>query len=209
MTRGTHGALRRHGAVTHVLREAARGISRTKGEAMKKNNATEYFHVWRRRAMGALGVLMIAGSALALTAAPAAACNGTGFSTTCLEITCRDDALCDIHVGIDIFMSRQEAEDIIAASPRQELFTVLLLAHDHNNCSQDTSGLTELDIADGWPQAGDGSLSAEFNKTVGRSLLDEDRGSEQDELCAWVILHNKVVGGDFVHYSNVVEDHYE
>src|SRR5689334_4372852 len=45
MTRGIPGAIRRYRTVTHVLRDAARGVTRTTGGEMMKNNATEYLQV--------------------------------------------------------------------------------------------------------------------------------------------------------------------
>jgi hypothetical protein len=161
---------------------------------MMKNNATEYLRGWRCRASGVVGALMIAASALAVIASAASAemaCNAPpeGGSNTCLTIEPQGNHyVYPVHVGIDIQMSRQDAQTIIDENGRGwgQPLAALIMAHDHDDPADDTTGLFELHPI--YVTAWDGGLSAEFSLQVGAEAFDEDKDGE-DEVCARVILY--------------------
>jgi hypothetical protein len=155
---------------------------------MMKNNATEYFRGWRRRAIGAVGALLLAASAVAVTASAASAqmaCHWPpeGGSNTCLTIVALGNDVYSIHVGIDVHMSQQEAQAIIDANGGAP-FGALIMADDEG---YDTTSMFEVPAT--WVVAGEGGLSAEFDLQVGSDALNEDKDG-RDEVYARVILYD-------------------
>jgi hypothetical protein len=166
---------------------------------MMKNNATEHPRRWRRRAIGALGALVITGSALALTAAVAAAadphCNYPHGSNTCLTLESREAFYKDALVGFEVQMSEERAQFIIDWHRRMGSLPVgvEIIAHDHDDPADDTSGLEEIgddpdDLYEVW--AGPNGLNGSFAEKVPCRILNEDRGDdERDEVVARVTLY--------------------
>ena len=153
-----------------------------------KNNATEYLQVWRRRAMGALGALMIAASALAVTASAASAetrCRYSGPSylgDACLTIIGEGEpGMKLVRVSINVSMSLQDAEAILAEN--YQPFWVV--AYGEDGLSGDDY-LFPIPIKEGWPIAWNGGLKAEFERRVPQTSLDENDG--QDEVYARILL---------------------
>jgi hypothetical protein len=85
-----------------------------------------------------------------------------------------------VHVGIDVTMSRQDAQNIIDA-PGQE-FSATLYGEDP--VFDDT--LKAIRVTSSW--AWDGGLSAEFDTPASAELLDEDSSDPTDEIFARVRL---------------------
>ncbi len=82
----------------------------------------------------------------------------------------------DAHVGLDVFMSQEYAQDLISHGAD---FRASLWADDTTD-----QFLADLSIAPGWPAAGAGRLGVEFvGVGVERDVLNEDEG-EQDEVYA-------------------------
>lgn len=172
---------------------------------MMKDTVTKFLRMWRRRAMSAVGALLLVGSVVALTEAaalmevPGPACNYPWGSNTCLSITRLGNGIWGVLVGIDVHMSRQQAQAILNAGG--ELFVAVIMANDHPNPANDTTGLFEVPRI----QMGvwDGGLYASFYLEVGSSFLDEDRGQHNqiDEVCARVWLHNNLGGGPVIFHS--------
>jgi len=86
----------------------------------------------------------------------------------------------DVHIGIDVTMSRQDAQNIIDA-PGQE-FSATLYGEDP--LFDDT--LKTIRLTSSW--AWEGGLSAEFDSVVTAELLDEDSTDPTDEIFARVNL---------------------
>jgi hypothetical protein len=182
---------------------------------MMKNNATEHPRRWRRRAIGALGALVIAGSALALTAAAAAAadphCNYPYGSNTCLTLEDQGGGIYNTRVGIDIRMSQEEAQyliDVNGGAP----FGVEVLAHDHDDPADDTSGLFEIgDEPDDLYQvsAGANGLSGNFEEKVSCLIFNEDNDGP-DEVVARVTLYDPNYPGGVVQFhSGIIVRNFE
>ncbi len=184
---------------------------KTEGGELMKHTATKHPRGWRRRAMGALGALVIAGSALAVTASTASAtqaCNWPreGGSNTCLTIAPTNTVRCPIHVGIDVQMSRQEAQALMDAEGGNP-FGTMLMANDHDDPYRDTAGLFEVFMAPGWPKAGDEGLSAEFYREVTYRDVDEDKDGS-DEVYARVALHDPRYPKPRLFHSGIIKDNY-
>jgi hypothetical protein len=178
-----------------------------------KHNATKRPRGWRRRAMGALGALVIAGSALAVTASTAAATQACaqpreGRANTCLTITRTNDVRghCDILIGIDIEMPRQDAQDLINASGGNPFGTVIM-ANDHDDPYRDTASLFAVPLRATWPRAGDGGLSAEFYTHVSYRLLDEDNPGS-DEVYARIALYDPRYPTPHLYHSGIISGNY-
>jgi len=92
-----------------------------------------------------------------------------------------------VHVGIDVNMSRQDAQNIIDA-PGQE-FSATLYGED--SFFDDT--LKAIPVTSSW--AWDGGLSAEFDAYASAALLDEDSTDPTDEIFARVKLRIPSTGG--------------
>jgi hypothetical protein len=167
-----------------------------------KHNTTKHPRGWRRRMMGALGALVIAGSALAMTASTAAAedehgpaCNYPTGSNTCLWIAPVQGNLGSyaVRVGIDIEKSKTVGDAILAAaSAKGEPAFRAEIVGDDGNCETSTVIIKSVDVPfdDNGPQAEDNVLSAGFLiKSVPASRLNEDP-NDRDELCARVTLYD-------------------
>ena len=178
---------------------------------MMKNNVTEHFQGWKRRVMRAVGALMLAGSALALTAAAASAemsCNYPPGSNTCLTIEKQGLGYCRIIVGIDIYMSPQYAQylkDVNGGFP----FGVELLAHDHDDPADNTVALFEVPYVASQVSVAPFGLSGDFSGvapyygTFPCSLLNEDKGrGERDEVVARVTLYGPDYPGGFLRFHS-------
>jgi hypothetical protein len=85
-----------------------------------------------------------------------------------------------VHIGIDVTMSRQDAQNIIDA-PGQE-FSATLYGEDP--VFDDTLKAIPVTSSGAW----DGGLSAEFDTSATAELLDEDSSDPTDEIFARVRL---------------------
>ena len=97
-------------------------------------------------------------------------------------------------------MSRQEAQSIVNAGG--ELFVAVIMANDHDNPADDTTGLFEVPRT--WLEVWDGGLSASFSIVVGSGALNEDRDRWLDEVCARVWLHDNLRGRTDIFHSGVL-----
>jgi hypothetical protein len=131
------------------------------------------------------------------------ACNYPEGSNTCLTITYQGNAVYDVHVGIDVYMSHQDAQDILNAPG--EPFVAEIMGDDGHGPLNDQV-LFEVPIATGWPAAGEGSLSAEFDKRVGQRALNEDDG--RDEVYARVRLFDARTGQTRIFTSGKITGDY-
>jgi len=147
-----------------------------------------------RRTALAMGLALV--SALATAGAASAdgrlneqSCRGqAGRYTICLLIT--DDPQSPyshsykIHIGIDINMSRQDAQNIIdgGSAPTARMYGSDTFFDDNL-----------IGVTRSWVSAWDGGLSAEFDRSVSGSDLDEDPEGE-DEVFARVSLYVPVSG---------------
>jgi hypothetical protein len=101
-----------------------------------------------------------------------------------------------VHVGIDITMSRQDAQNIIDA-PGQE-FSATLYGED--TFYDDT--LKAFPVT--WSAAWDGGLSAEFDVHASAELLNEDWEGMDDEIFAVVRLYVPSTGKTRTFRTNTV-----
>ena len=112
------------------------------------------------------------------------ACNYPAGSNTCLTIEWLYQNIFSVHVGIDISMTRQEAENHIRRMEGSPLIAYLV--------GDDGKGLLDeirVHIPKTWTRATDDGLSAEFDLRVGEPALDEDKMNEGlDEVYALVEL---------------------
>jgi hypothetical protein len=128
---------------------------------------------WRRRGLGAVTALTITGGTLALTAGSAAAwslpqkCSGAAEANVCLD-GYTNDPYVQVHVGIDVWMSAQDAEAILAQPGNA--FSAALYGVDGTSRQL----LQTLPLSAEF--AGPSNLSAEFDMSVLRSRLNEDPG---------------------------------
>jgi hypothetical protein len=157
-----------------------------------KTTVTESRRVWRRRALAAVGALMLAGSVVALTASTASAemrCNYPPGSNTCLTIEPYVYHWL-VRVGIDIFniynIYGQSAFDVIAAhnAVGQSPFVVRIRGDDGPGFDPILFTIP-LTATASWG----GILSGEGYVVVPSSALNEDTNGG-DELYAEVILQD-------------------
>lgn len=138
---------------------------------------------WARRARSMIAVLLVAFSVIAVSATAASAertCSGSpGRYDICFYITPTGTGLYDVHVGIDIFIGRLDAEAILA----QPGDPVDAWAMGDDPFFDNA----EFRIPLSWVAAGDHGLSAEFDLRVPYAALDEDSDGG-DELFARVRL---------------------
>lgn len=158
-----------------------------------KTNITVSLRVWRRRALGVVGALMLAGSVLALTASAASAdmaCNYPPGSNTCLTIEPVPGGWYAVKLGIDItyryspaYLFYPDALDLIAAAHAagQPVFTVQIWGED----GRDDHRL--FDLRDCSATAYSNALYGECYAEVPPSALNEDADG-RDELFAKVSL---------------------
>lgn len=137
------------------------------------------------RAGGVIAAVGVALGALVVTASAASAdqsCrSGVGY-VNCIDIT--QSAIIPpsyrVHFGIDVHMSRQDAEAILAGGGG---FSATLMGDDYWY----DNALKIVPVT--WQAAGDGSLSAEFDTDVPRSLLNEDWDG-RDEVYGRIRLYD-------------------
>jgi len=123
--------------------------------------------------------------AVALTAAPASAaqtCTGNPDSNLCFSINQRADGNFDVHVGIDVHMPLDKAQEYV--DDEGDPFTVWIRGDD----GTPDRNLFSVPITPGTLVATPGfGLSAEFDTVVEGRDLDEDPG-DTDEIFAQVQL---------------------
>ena len=178
---------------------------------MRKNNTTEYLHVWRRRAMGALGALVIAASVVAVTTSAALAqmaCNWPpeGGSNTCLTLENQGAGIYNVRVGIDVYMSQQEAQYLIDVNGGLP-FGVEVLAHDHDDPADDTSGLVEVNEIY-QVSAGANGLFGNFERKISCHILNEDKDG-RDEVVVRVSLYDPRYPKPRQFHSGIIVGYYE
>jgi len=135
------------------------------------------------RAGRVIAAVAVACGAVAVTATAASAaqsCNGGVEYGSCIDITeIGTTDLHRVHLGIDVYMSRQDAQAIIDR-PGEE-FSATLMGDDpaYDNAL--------INVPVTWSAAGDGGLSAEFDINALQGYwLNEDWG--QDEVYARIRL---------------------
>jgi hypothetical protein len=145
----------------------------------------------RRRSRSWIPRMLIAGlaaigvtGALGLAAVPASAamtCNGTvgSPSNLCLWIDGVGSGLYKIHVGIDVFMSFDRAQEYIDDPGNP--FRVTICGDDGGGCDQPLFDLPLVALANGGDR-----LAGDFERIVSGLSLNEDSG--QDEIRARVQL---------------------
>jgi hypothetical protein len=112
------------------------------------------------------------------------ACNYPPGSNTCLTITYLAYNDYSVHVGIDVHMSRYDAQLLINATNGSPLIAYLM-----GDDGQGPLNPKLFRIPQTWTAAGDGGLSAEFDARVDALHLNEDpNGDGRDELYALVVL---------------------
>lgn len=140
---------------------------------MRNNSsaAPSGWHTVRRRLGRAAAVLALAGGTIGAMASPASAeqtCNsGTGY-VVCFDLTRLPDGNIAVHLGIDITMSRQDAQAIID-SPGEE-FSAKIYGDDP------VWDNAQVSVPVTWSNAWDGGLSAEFDMVATFAQLNEDDG---------------------------------
>jgi hypothetical protein len=136
---------------------------------------------WRARIMGTLAALVVSAGLLTVTSTPAAAaeqrCNYDGVSyNACLTIEYAGSARWNVHIGFDRYMPGQYAREIIQCGSQ-------MFAEMYGEDGSTDQWLGYVWLRPGYPVASDGSpsgLFAEFFRE--RMNLDEDRGSDRDEV---------------------------
>jgi hypothetical protein len=179
--------IRRHGAVTHLLRDAALGTSRTEEREMMETNAIEHHQGERSHPVGQVW-------------GPAR--NEPEGSNTCLTIKRLANDVYSVHVGIDIYMTRQEAQAHIDRLNGYPLIAYIV----GDDGRPDRQVLPLFNVPKTWTRAGDHGLSAEFDAVVGPAALNEDAG--RDELYARVTLVIDGHASDPRYTSGVIAAHF-
>jgi hypothetical protein len=143
-----------------------------------------------RRLLTTATALLVTGAGLALTATSASAwsfpsvCAGNSEKNVCLEGYTPGNHMVQVHVGIDVYMSRQDAEAILAQPG--SAFSAAMIGDDPSYDNY----LTYVDLT--WEVAWDGGISAEFDRLIPASLLNEDNSwfDNRDEVYARVSLYD-------------------
>jgi hypothetical protein len=183
--------------------------------------------IWRRKAAGAnlpprrrsparrvrrtvLAMGLVVAASIATAGAASASgrlneqiCNGqSGRYTICLYIT--DDPQSPyshsfmVHVGIDVNMSQQDAQNIIDGGGD---ITARMWGSD-TVFDDNLQGVTRS-----WVSAWEGGLSAEFDRSMSGGVLDEDPEGE-DEVYALVSLYVPSSGNTRTFRSEEVEAYF-
>jgi hypothetical protein len=162
-------------------------------------NVRHHGRTGRRLLQAVIAVAAVLG-AVFVTAGPASAvqtCTGRPEANLCLAINGRSDGLFAVHVGIDVHMSLEEAQEYVddAGNP----LSASIRGDDSGSVSQFLFSvpLTALGAS------AESGLSADFDLVVPGSWLNEDSGT--DEIRAVVTLvdtDTNTVTGTFV--SNVI-----
>jgi hypothetical protein len=134
----------------------------------------------RSRRVAAVAAIALGTVALtATTAAAQGACRSEPGSVNCFSIDYVGNGDYKVHVGIDVDMSRADAQTFID-HPGEE-FSAKLYGDD----PLWDNALKNLPVT--WSAAWDGGLSAEFDVVVDRRVLDEDSDG-RDELFSRIRL---------------------
>jgi hypothetical protein len=111
------------------------------------------------------------------------ACNYNSRSNTCLFIANLGDRRFSVHVGIDVYMSQQDAQSIINSGPG---LSAALYGDDGHRVTDQF--LTGIPLTAVWASSASG-LSAEFDVVVDQWRLNEDsEPNDVDEIVAQVGL---------------------
>jgi hypothetical protein len=157
-----------------------------------------------RRLRRTLGLAVAPAAALVLMAgvmaAPASAeqrCTGAPASNVCLSIENFNDGF-SVHIGIDIHMSRAQAQAILDAPG--EPFSARMMGSDP--VSDDVLFNVRLTGESAW----DGGLSADFDMNAARSQLDEDDSffDDVDEVFGRVKLVDPGTGATIFYNSPII-----
>jgi hypothetical protein len=138
----------------------------------------------KRRLLRLVGAATAVAGIGTLTAAPASAaqtCTGRTDSNLCLSIDRRTDGRFNVHVGIDVHMPLDQAQEYVgdAGDP----FIVRIRGEDSGRPAE---FLFVVPIT-GLGASSESGLSADFDTIVSGSALDEDQGAT-DEIIAQVTL---------------------
>ena len=132
-------------------------------------------------AVASVGIAAGGIGAFASTASAATAhetCGGVGYNE-CFSITPLGNSVYSVHIGIDVYMSPQDAQAFID-HPGEEFYAKVM-----GDDSVWDNFLFYVPVS--WSAAGPDALSAEFDVVVAGSLLNEDVPGA-DELYARVGL---------------------
>lgn len=147
-----------------------------------------------RRALAAALAIVATSLLAAAPPAPASAtdmkCNGdNGVSfNACLKFDPAGSSWWDAHVGIDVYMPEQYGREILACGAQ---FRASVWGDDGaSGVSGHDHYISSLGIKPGWPAAGPTGIGAEFGAPIHGYYLDEDRGSDTDELYARVSYYD-------------------
>jgi hypothetical protein len=135
-------------------------------------------HLSARPVRALIATLAVMAAYLCAAAPPASAntCNYDGFSfNACLRFDPAGYGYRQTHVGIDVYMARQHAQEILDCGPN---FSASLWGDDGSS----DQFILPLSLKPGWPAVGDTALGAEFGSPRIGAQLDEDPGKDQDEL---------------------------
>ena len=143
-----------------------------------------------------LGVLVA--SALPASAASARSCRRGSDHVVCFSVTQSGSRTYVVHIGIDVTMSREDAQARIDAGGIYVVHSLVVgadLVEDDSLFYMTTS----------WAEAGDGGLAAELELRVDQAKVneDDDPWDRYDELYALVgvyghpIIYTNTIGGYF------------
>jgi hypothetical protein len=144
-----------------------------------------------RRTLTAASAIAASGALLAVSASSASAwslptvCSGAAAANACLSGYTPGNHMIQIHVGIDVHMSKQDA-DAILAQPGNA-FSARMWGSDPTFDDWLDAPLTLT-----WEASWDGGISAEFDTLVPAWKLDEDDSwlDNKDDLFARVTLRD-------------------
>jgi hypothetical protein len=129
------------------------------------------------------------------------ACHYPEGSNTCLTITYKGADTYSVQVGIDVYMTRQQAQDYIDRLHGHPFVAYLVDDDGEGNLNRT---LFEIYLDRSSVSAWDGGLSAAFERQVGSQALDVDDG--RDELYAKVFLFSSPAHTRFT--SSVIPAHF-
>jgi hypothetical protein len=159
-----------------------------------------------RRIRRVAAAVTIAGAAVAAMASPASAeqtCNSGSGYVVCFDLTRLPDGNIAVHLGIDVTMSRQDAQAIID-SPGEE-FSAKVYGDDP------VWDNAQVSVPVSWSSAWDGGLSAEMDMVATFSQLNEDDGYFDgyiDELYGQIRLFDPRTQRTRTFTSNVISGYY-